>query len=90
MTTTPKKKFPENLYKYYERIVFTILFLGASAGWFASYISNKSDIKNALENNTQEIKELKQQVRKMNDYITQQSELNGKIMQFMEMQTKQK
>jgi len=85
MTATTKKPTFTDYYKKFERFVFIILFIATTIGWISSYVSNKSDIKNALENNTQEIKDLKRDVKKMNDYITSQAELNGKIIQFMEM-----
>jgi len=64
-------------------IVFIILFFATSIGWIVTSTTNKTKMKVVLEQNTQVINELKQEVKKINEYITKQSELNGQIIQYM-------
>ena len=47
---------------------------------------DRATVTTTLINNTKSIEDLKGQINKFNEYSTQQSELNGKIIQFMEMQ----
>ena len=64
-------------------VVFIILFLATSIGWIVTSTTNKTKMKVVLEQNTQVINELKEEVKKINEYITKQSELNGQMIQFM-------
>jgi len=64
-------------------IVFVILFLATSIGWIVTSTTNKTKMKAVLEQNTQVINEVKQEIKKINEYITKQSELNGQIIQYM-------
>jgi hypothetical protein len=64
-------------------VVFIILFLSTSVGWIVTATTNKTKMKVVLEQNTQVINDLKGEVKKINDYITKQSELNGQVIQFM-------
>jgi len=64
-------------------VVFVILFLATSIGWIVTSTTNKTKMKVVLEQNTQVINEVKQEIKKINEYITKQSELNGQIIQYM-------
>lgn len=64
-------------------VVFIILFLATSMGWVVTSTTNKTKMKVVLEQNTQAINEVKGELKKINEYITKQSELNGQIIQYM-------
>ena len=49
--------------------------------WFSNYSSDKAIVKNATETHTRQLKEI-------NDKLNQQAELNGKILMYIEMDTK--
>ena len=66
-------------------IVFVILFLATAVGWLTTALNQKRDYKHALEDNTEAIIELKQQIKELNNYNKSQAELNGKFIQYMEM-----
>jgi hypothetical protein len=78
-------KYKDYITKFKDVVIF-VMFLASTIGWISSYISNKSDMKNVLKNNTEAVQKLEIKVDKINDYITQQSALNGKTIEFMENQ----
>jgi hypothetical protein len=88
MPTTKKSTLWELFMTKIKDIVFIILFLATAIGWLSSALSKKNDYKNALENNTKAVIELKQQIKELNDYNKNQAELNGKFIQYMDMDSK--
>ncbi|NMC59006.1 MAG: hypothetical protein GYA51_06445 [Candidatus Methanofastidiosa archaeon] len=83
MPTKTDKSLWDLFMTKFRDIVFIILFFATSIGWIVTSTTNKTKMKVVLEQNTQVINELKQEVKKINEYITKQSELNGQIIQYM-------
>jgi len=78
----------ESLVSKFKDWITIILFLVTVLGWITTYTSNKASNKAALDNNTKAVEKLNVQMEKMNEYIKTQSELNGKFIQYMEMDSK--
>lgn len=83
MPVKTDKSFWDLFMTKFRDVVFIILFLATSIGWIVTSTTNKTKMKVVLEQNTQVINELKEEVKKINEYITKQSELNGQMIQFM-------
>ena len=83
MPVKTDKSFWDVFMTKFRDVVFIILFLATSIGWVVTSTTNKTKMKVVLEQNTQVINELKEEVKKINEYITKQSELNGQMIQFM-------
>lgn len=83
MPAKTDKSFWDLFMTKFRDVVFIILFLATSIGWIVTSTTNKTKMKVVLEQNTQVINELKEEVKKINEYITKQSELNGQMIQFM-------
>ena len=81
--TTPKPTPWGNFMTKFRDVIFILMFIATSIGWIATSVSDKTKMKVVLEQNTQAVNELKGEVKKINEYINKQSELNGKIIQFM-------
>jgi len=77
MPVKTDKSFWDLFMTKFRDVVFIILFLATSIGWIVTSTTNKTKMKVVLEQNTQVINELKEEVKKINEYITKQSELNG-------------
>jgi hypothetical protein len=88
MNAVKKPNMWEIFIKNFKDIVFVIMFLATTIGWITTSVSDKTEIKMTLQENTKTINELKKQVEDINTYIKEQSELNGKIIQYMEMDSK--
>jgi len=83
MPVKTNKNFWDLFMTKFRDVVFIILFFATSIGWIVTSTTNKTKMKVVLEQNTQVINELKEEVKKINEYITKQSELNGQMIQFM-------
>jgi hypothetical protein len=64
-------------------IIFIVMFLATTIGWITTAVSDKVKIKMVLEQNTKAINDINEQIKGFNNYINKQSELNGKIIQYM-------
>jgi len=64
-------------------VVFIIMFIATSIGWIVTSTTNKTKMKVLLEENTKAINEMKGEIKKINEYIVEQSELNGQMIQYM-------
>ena len=67
----------------FKDIVFIVLFLATSLGWIVTSTTNKTKTKLILEQNTTAINELKTELKKVDEYMTKQAELNGQIIEYM-------
>lgn len=67
-------------------IVFIILFLGTTTGWIVTSTSKKNDLKNKVEVLTNRLEDNTKQLEKINQILLQQSELNGRIIEYMQHQ----
>lgn len=66
--------------------VFVILFLASVIGWITSETKKKTKLEDQVETLTKIVTEDNaQQLEKINDILSEQQILNGKIIQFMEM-----
>lgn len=84
--TTKKEETPKlwDLFmSKFKDIVFIVLFLATSLGWIVTSTTNKTKTKLILEQNTAAINELKAEVKKVDEYMTKQAELNGQIIEYM-------
>lgn len=66
-------------------VVFVLLFLVTVVGWIRSEAVNKTKLTIQVEIVTKKIDENTKQLEKINDILTEQQVLNGKIIQYMEM-----
>lgn len=80
---TEKKSIWDTFMSKFRDIVFILMFIVTSVGWIVTATKNKTEMSMVLQQNTQAINDLKGEIKSINSYITQQSELNGKIIQFM-------
>lgn len=67
-------------------IVFIILFLGTTTGWIVTSTSKKNDLKNKVEVLTNKLEDNTKQLEKINEILLQQSQLNGRIIEYMQHQ----
>ena len=66
-------------------VVFIILFLATTTGWVISSTTNKSDLKNEVKALTEQVKGTNKQLEKINETLMEQSELNGKVLMFIDL-----
>lgn len=64
-------------------IIFIILFIATSLGWIITSNTNKTETRMILQRNTEAVNDLKEEIKKVNDFINRQAELNGQILQYM-------
>lgn len=65
-------------------IDFIILFLATTVGWIRSEAVNKTKLTDQVENLSKKLDENTKQLEKINDILTEQQLLNGKIIQYMQ------
>lgn len=65
-------------------VVFVLLFLATVVGWIRSEAINKTKLSIQVELLTNKIDENSKQLEKINEILTQQQLLNGKIIQYMQ------
>ena len=73
----------ENTMKYIKDIVYVVMFLAVVVGWITTSTNKRTEMKATIEANTKAIENTIKATEKFNEYIIQQSELNGKIIQYM-------
>jgi exopolysaccharide biosynthesis protein len=66
-------------------VVFIILFLASVVGWIRSETIKKTKLETQVEILTQKLQDNTKELEKINDILTEQQTLNGKIIQYMEM-----
>jgi len=85
-TKTPEK---ESLWKknmnYIRDAVFIIMFLISTAGWIRSEAIKKTKLETQVETLTKTLDDNTRQLEKINDILSQQNTLNGKIILYMQM-----
>ena len=88
---TPEKKLPlyEATASYVKDIVYILLFLISAAGWLTTTISSRQAIKDTVDNNTEVMKELKNEISNINKFLLTQQQLNGQFIQFMEQSSRE-
>ena len=69
-------------------LVFIIGILVSSIGWIRASGVEKSEFKNQIKNLTEEVAGTNTQLEKINETLVVQSELNGKIIMFIDMYNK--
>ena len=69
--------------KYIKDIVYVVMFLAVVVGWITTSTNKRTEMKATIEANTKAIENTITATEKFNEYIIQQSELNGKIIQYM-------
>lgn len=67
-------------------IVFIILFLGTTTGWIITSTNKKNNTNNKIEVLTGKVNDLTKMVEKQGDILLKQSELNGRIIEYMQHQ----
>jgi hypothetical protein len=73
---------------YIRDAVFIILFCATLFGWLRSSVVNRTRLEDQVEIVTLKIEENTKQLEKINDILIEQQVLNGKIIQYMEMDSK--
>ena len=80
---------PETVWKKYmstlKDIIFIIGIVISTTGWIRSETIKRTKIEIKIEELTKAVDDNTKQHEKMNDIISQQNVLNGKIIQFMEL-----
>jgi hypothetical protein len=66
-------------------VVFIVLFLATTVGWVRASAINRTKLETKVETLTEAVNENTKQLEKINDILTEQQNLNGKIIQYMEM-----
>jgi hypothetical protein len=79
----------ENTWKKYMAIirdvVFIVLFLTSVVGWVRSETIKKTKLETQVEILTKVMDDNTKELGKINDILLEQKELNGKIIQYMQM-----
>jgi len=82
-------KTTETLWKKYmtmiRDIVFILLFLASIVGWIRSETAKKTKLETQVETLTEAVKSTNEQLIKVNEALSEQNILNGKVLQFMDM-----
>ena len=66
-------------------LIFILGIVISAGGWFTAEAVAKNETKNKIEALTNVIEDYNTQLVKINDILNAQQELNGKIIQYMEM-----
>lgn len=93
MVKTTVRTAWDKIIKYIKDIIYISLFLiavGSSIfGWARAGKSESAEaqaLKSTVENNTEVMKELKQELKNINTFLLDQKELNGRFEEFMDNQ----
>ncbi len=81
----------ENQTKYmskFKDMVFIIMFLATLSGWIYTGVSGKVTQEMTTAQHEKTIEEVKIQLTKINDKLTKQAQINGKVLQYIEMDMK--
>jgi len=78
----------ESIWKKYMCYVRDVIYIAgiliAVYGWVRSETINKTNLENKVEVLTKSVDDNTKQLEKINEILLQQSQLNGKIIQYME------
>lgn len=91
MVKTTVKSAWETVVKYIRDIIYIVLFLmamGSSVmGWHRAQKNESVEaqiLRNAVENNTSAMQDLKVELKNINTFLLDQKELNGQFKEFMD------
>jgi len=88
MVTQKKPKWQTILDKY-EKLFGILLFGFTLLGWIISHTIEKTEHADEMKQLKIDMQDVKNQLKNTNDYMTQQAQLNGKILEFMDIQVQQ-